>query len=91
MSDVTAHPATATAVVCGGGRLNGYLMSRLGHHAPGFDVQPSEAFGVDGDAIEAGLFAWLAARFLAGLPGNEPAVTGAAGTRVLGGLYPGGV
>ena len=51
-------------------------------------VRPSEQVGVDGDAIEAAAFAWLAYRTLAGLPGNEPAVTGASGPRILGAIYP---
>ena len=75
-------------IVCGGGRLNDHLMQRLVHFATG-TVQASEHFGVNGDAIEAGLFAWLAYRTLAGLPGNTAAVTGAAGARVLGAIYPG--
>jgi len=33
-------------------------------------------------------FAWLARETLANRPGNLPAVTGAAGPRVLGGIYP---
>ncbi|OXH81487.1 hypothetical protein CA830_40510, partial [Burkholderia multivorans] len=37
---------------------------------------------------EALAFAWLAYRFVAREPGNLPAVTGAAGERVLGALYP---
>jgi anhydro-N-acetylmuramic acid kinase len=32
-------------------------------------------------------FAWLARETLAGRPGNLPRVTGAAGPRVLGGIY----
>ena len=38
--------------------------------------------------VEALAFAWLAARFVQRLPGNLPAVTGAAGPRILGALYP---
>ena len=38
--------------------------------------------------VEALAFAWLAQRFMQRLPGNLPAVTGAAGGRVLGALYP---
>ena len=50
-------------------------------------IEPSEHWGVDGDAIEAAAFAWLAHRRLEHLPGNVPAVTGAAGERVLGAIY----
>ena len=45
--------------------------------------------GLDPDWVEAAAFAWLARETLAGRPGNAPAVTGAAGPRVLGGIYPG--
>jgi anhydro-N-acetylmuramic acid kinase len=74
-------------VVCGGGRLNACLMGFLTDALPTHDLQPSEALGVGGDWIEAAAFAWLAARRMAQLPGNEPAVTGARGARVLGALY----
>ncbi len=75
-------------VVCGGGRRNGFLMERLAAVSE-LPVQASEDIGFDGDAMEAAAFAWLAARRLAGLPGNAAAVTGAEGPRVLGGIYPG--
>jgi anhydro-N-acetylmuramic acid kinase len=38
--------------------------------------------------VEALAFAWLGYRFLRRQPGNLPAVTGAAGLRILGALYP---
>ena len=50
-------------------------------------IEPSEYWGIDGDAIEAAAFAWLAHRRLQHLPGNVPAVTGAVGERVLGAIY----
>lgn len=73
-------------IVVGGGRLNDTLMSRL-TAAASCPVQASEALGVDGDSIEAAAFAWLAAQTLAGQPGNEPRVSGAAGLRILGAIY----
>jgi anhydro-N-acetylmuramic acid kinase len=78
----------ARLVVCGGGRRNGFLMERLAS-LTGLPVQPSEALDFDGDGMEAAAFAWLAARRLATLSGNAPAVTGASGFRVLGAIYPG--
>ncbi|MGA1676503.1 MAG: anhydro-N-acetylmuramic acid kinase [Pseudomonadales bacterium] len=74
-------------IVCGGGRRNGSLMRELSARLR-CDVETSEAFGVDGDSLEAAAFAWLAARRLALEPGNEPAVTGAMDRRVLGAIYP---
>ncbi len=77
----------APVVVCGGGRRNAALMESLGRTVPG-DVSTIEERGFDGDAIEAAAFAWLAARTLAGQPGNAAEVTGASGPRVLGAIYP---
>jgi len=37
--------------------------------------------------MEAMAFAWLGWRTINGLPGNIPSVTGAAGERILGGIY----
>ena len=81
-----------TLVVCGGGRLNDDLMHRIRQAAARLTpipslIEPSEYWGIDGDAIEAAAFAWLAHRRLQHLPGNAPAVTGAAGDRVLGAIY----
>ena len=76
-------------LVCGGGRRNGFLMERLQAALPGASVRSTEAEGVDGDWVEGLAFAWLARRRLLNLPGNVPAVTGAAGERVLGAVWPG--
>ena len=62
-------------IVCGGGRKNATLMGRLAArlNAP---VEPVEALGFDGDAIEAQGFAYLALRTLRGLPLSLPTTTG---------------
>ncbi len=69
--------------VCGGGVANEALMAALGPRA-----QSTAVLGVDPQQVEALAFAWLAERCLSGKPGNLPAVTGAAGPRVLGAVYP---
>jgi len=51
-------------------------------------VTTTKTYGVEVEHIEALAFAWLARETLAGRPGNLPAVTGARGPRVLGGIYP---
>ena len=79
-------PDTARMLVCGGGRLNPVLMDDLNAALP-CPVEAVERVGVDGDAVEAAAFAWLAYKRLRGEPANAPAVTGARGPRVLGGLY----
>lgn len=78
----------AQVAVCGGGAHNGLLMERLSELLAPALVTTTEGFGIHPDWVEAAAFAWLAARTLAGLPGNEPSVTGAAGYRVLGAIYP---
>ncbi|WP_163650529.1 anhydro-N-acetylmuramic acid kinase [Modicisalibacter sp. 'Wilcox'] len=83
----TLGPVPATLIPCGGGTHNADLLQRLGRHLPTLTLAGCETFGWHADWLEAGAFAWLAWRRLAGLPGNLPAVTGAAGGRVLGGLY----
>jgi len=51
-------------------------------------VHSSSRRGIDPDWMEAMAFAWLAQRTQEGLSGNAPAVTGAKGERILGGIYP---
>ena len=74
--------------VGGGGARNAALMARLAALLPGVDVAGTEADGVPADQVEALAFAWLARAFVERRPGNLPAVTGAAGPRLLGALYP---
>ncbi|MFJ9450999.1 anhydro-N-acetylmuramic acid kinase [Herbaspirillum sp. NPDC101397] len=91
---IVAHASAAAAVyVCGGGAYNGYLLELLaqalqaGADRP-IPVMSTEVLGVAPNHVEALAFAWLAQRFCLRRPGNLPAVTGARGLRVLGGLYP---
>ena len=74
--------------VCGGGARNTWLMQRLTDRLGNTAVTTTKAIGVDAEWVEAWAFAWLAEQTLAGLPGNVPAVTGATGARVLGGIFP---
>jgi anhydro-N-acetylmuramic acid kinase len=83
--------APALLLVCGGGAFNGELMRRLAARMPGVAVRPTGTAGIPPDQVEAAMCAWLAHQFLAGLPGNLVAVTGARGPRVLGALHRGGV
>ena len=63
-------------LVSGGGRHNRALMAAL-RAALGTDVVAVEAVGWRGDALEAEIFAYLAARSLRGLPLSLPTTTGA--------------
>ncbi|MBB5372446.1 anhydro-N-acetylmuramic acid kinase [Acidocella aromatica] len=62
-------------LVGGGGRHNKHLMRLLAQLLP-VPVQPVEAAGWDGDALEAQCFAYLAVRSLRGLPLSLPSTTG---------------
>ncbi|MEW7975313.1 MAG: anhydro-N-acetylmuramic acid kinase [Candidatus Thiodiazotropha endolucinida] len=75
-------------LVCGGGVHNLYLLERLGSQLPRAEIQPTSAYGVDPNWIEAITFAWLAKRTLSGLNGNLASVTGAERNVILGGIYP---
>jgi anhydro-N-acetylmuramic acid kinase len=61
-------------VVCGGGRHNKAIMQALKRLLP--RVEPAEAFGFNGDAMEAEAWAYLAVRSLKGLPLSFPGTTG---------------
>lgn len=80
--------ATRRLLVCGGGAHNTHLMQRLAALLPGVAVEPTEAHGLLATQVEAVAFAWLARAFVERRAGNRAEVTGAAGPRVLGALYP---
>lgn len=75
-------------IVCGGGAFNLHLLERLQAALPWLRVSTSDAHGLPPLQVEAAAFAWLARQMLRRQPGNLPGVTGAAGARVLGALYP---
>ncbi|MBA1147761.1 anhydro-N-acetylmuramic acid kinase [Ectothiorhodospiraceae bacterium WFHF3C12] len=75
-------------LICGGGVHNTTLVARIDAMLPGVVVESTEVHGVAPDYVEAVTFAWLARETLAGRAGNLPSVTGAAGPRVLGAIYP---
>jgi anhydro-N-acetylmuramic acid kinase len=81
-------PAATELLVCGGGAMNGDLMRRLRSALPGLAVKSSAEAGLPPQQVEAAAFAWLAKAFGDRQPGNRVDVTGAAGPRVLGALYP---
>jgi anhydro-N-acetylmuramic acid kinase len=74
-------------LVTGGGRRNSTLMSALGRKlsAP---VEPIEAIGYDGDALEAQCFGYLAVRSRRGLPLSLPTTTGAPSPMTGGAFWP---
>ena len=76
-------------LVCGGGAFNADLMARLARVLPNAQVDTTAAAGIAPEHVEAAGFAWLAHRYVAGLPGNLPSVTGASHPVPLGALYRG--
>lgn len=86
-------PAAQRIFICGGGAYNGHLMRMIAAALPGQGhvglVESTGVLGVSPSHVEGLAFAWLAERFVDRQPGNLPAVTGAAGPRILGALYPG--
>jgi anhydro-N-acetylmuramic acid kinase len=85
----TADKGVHAVYVCGGGAHNGVLLRALRDAlGGGVPVESTEQLGVAPNRVEALAFAWLGYRFMRRQPGNLPAVTGAAGLRVLGALYP---
>lgn len=75
-------------LLCGGGALNNALWHRLQSLLPAWTLHSTADFGLAPGWVEAAAFAWLARQTLLGLPGNLPAVTGARGPRILGGIFP---
>lgn len=81
-------PDCQELIVCGGGALNSFLMSRLQANLPTIKVISSSERGMPPLQVEAAAFAWLARQTMLGLSGNHPKVTGARGARILGGIFP---
>ena len=72
-------------VITGGGRRNKTLMAMIAERVEAA-VAPAEAAGMDGDAMEAEAWAYLAVRSLKGLPISYPGTTGAPGP-LTGGVH----
>ena len=92
--EIERHAPDCRAVyVCGGGARNPVLMEALQKAletggVSGVPVTTTDALGVPPHQVEPLAFAWLAMRCFAREPGNLATVTGAAGERVLGAIYP---
>ncbi len=75
LSHLPQHPQTILAT--GGGRRNATFMAMIAD-ATAAEVQAVEEVGLDGDALEAQAFAYLAVRVARGLPTSAPGTTGVA-------------
>ena len=87
-ADARAAGVTALAV-SGGGAANPVILRGLTEALPGTSVMLSDELGAPADAKEAIAFALIGWCTAHGLPGTNPAGTGATGARVLGTLTPG--
>ncbi|CAG9001241.1 MAG: Anhydro-N-acetylmuramic acid kinase [Candidatus Celerinatantimonas neptuna] len=74
-------------LVCGGGAHNQALMDQLALRLSKWKVTTTNAEGINGDAMEAMAFAWLARQTIRQKSGNLPEVTGAQRKAILGGIY----
>ncbi len=86
---VLPETAIAEIIVMGGGAKNLTLMRELAKALPECTIKRAEDEGMPSGAVEAVTFAVLAYLTAQGKTGNLPAVTGAAGRRVLGCIVPG--
>ncbi len=73
--------------ICGGGAHNAYLMGRLQALLPEARVLSSKEAGIDPDAVEAVLFAWLAYQRIHNSTVPLKDVTGADRNVILGGVW----
>ena len=82
----TKRQTVAEIYLCGGGAKNAEFQTRIASLS-GLPVGTTTELGIDPQLVEACAFAWMARQRLERKPGNLPSVTGAAGPRLLGGVY----
>ncbi len=85
---VRQMPTAQSLLVCGGGVLNNQLMAVLQRKLAGVHIESTETEGLPPMQVEAAAFAWLARAYVEQQAGNCATVTGAAGPRRLGAMYP---
>jgi anhydro-N-acetylmuramic acid kinase len=84
---VRKYAPGAALYACGGGAHNAGLLKCLGTRLAPNRVATTASLGLDPDYVEAVAFAWFARRTLGRLTSSAGSVTGAAGARILGGVY----
>ena len=82
------YPTAHEVYLCGGGAHNHALSRLIAQQLPQQTVDDTGRLGISPDWLEAHAFAWLGWQTLQGQPGNQPEVTGARHTCVLGAIYP---
>jgi anhydro-N-acetylmuramic acid kinase len=98
LTDFTAHsivralrdfcPGTEEVFLAGGGARNRALVERIRALCEGCRVDLTDALGVPTSHVESMAFAWLAMKCVQHEPIDLSTVTGAAGPRILGAIYP---
>ncbi|CAN5505338.1 anhydro-N-acetylmuramic acid kinase [soil metagenome] len=88
VAQAVTEASIETVVASGGGCRNPVMMAGL-RRALDVPVIPSDDLGAPADVKEAMAFALIGWCTVHGLPGNEPAATGAGGRRILGTITPG--
>lgn len=73
--------------ICGGGRKNHALIDEIKKQLPEIKIKTTEEINLNGDAIEAGAFAFLAIRKIENLPISFKNTTGVSESSVGGVLY----
>lgn len=84
----TYCPGVTEIALCGGGARNRALFARVLALCPGATVMATDDLGIPSGHVEAAAFAWLASKCVRREPVNLVRVTGAAGPRILGAIYP---
>ena len=86
---VRHQPGCRRLLVCGGGVHNKELIRRLRNRLKSLVVESTSVHGLDPDAVEATLVAWLAWARINKVAGNLATVTGAGRRALLGAIYDG--
>ncbi len=89
VADAVRSVRATEVIASGGGTRNPALMRMLGEELPGLPLRTSDALGLPAAAKEAYAFAVLGFLTVHGLPGTDPACTGARHASLLGSVTPG--
>ncbi|MFD2165299.1 anhydro-N-acetylmuramic acid kinase [Thalassotalea euphylliae] len=84
---INSLPSVDAIWLCGGGRHNSFLIETLCKMMPAKRIANIDQLGIDGDALEAMAFAYLAFAYKNNFCSNIPAVTGAKKSTTLGVLF----